>query len=78
MNPERTERLESALRNIMSMSRRAIVERPEGVPKGPWDFVLSSIEVYAEQALEEEPKVDWHEMPEKTPIIKPNTEVPNC
>lgn len=77
MNPERTDRLESALRNIMSMSRRAILERPEEVPKGPWDFILSSIEVYAEQALEEEPKLNWQELPEKAFTGNVNTEVSN-
>lgn len=50
----RIDRLESALRNIQIMSRRAIVGRPEEVPQAPWDFILSSIEVYAEQALLDE------------------------
>lgn len=50
----RVEVLELALKNIATMARTAINERPKEMAKNQWDYVLSSIEMYAERAAAEE------------------------
>jgi hypothetical protein len=51
-NKELVKELQSCLEEIAGYCREAVEKRPKDMPKGTWDFVLSSIELRALRGVE--------------------------